>query len=64
MKLSTEDRKSDLWRRLKEHFEERVSTFRVTNEDQSLNEKDTAAIRARIAELKYLLSIEEVAEEE
>lgn len=48
---------SPLWMKLKKHIEERVLGHRRMN-DGNLNVEDTAKIRGRIAEGKYILSIE------
>lgn len=52
-RLSEVERNSPLWRRLSEHMKERVAAKRRANDAPQSNE-DTALLRGRIAELKYL----------
>ena len=47
---------SPLWMKLKAHIEERVAGHRRAN-DGNLNTEDTAKIRGRISEGKYILSL-------
>ena len=48
---------SSLWTKLKAHIEERIAGHRRTN-DGNLNTEDTAKVRGRIAEGKYILSLD------
>ena len=54
--LSNEDKKSKLWRKLKEHWESRLETLRTQN-DGDKNDIDTAKLRGRIAEIKDSISL-------
>lgn len=56
--LTAADRGSETWRKLKAHLETRLATLRASN-DNSLDERKTAKLRGRIAEVKYLLSLGE-----
>lgn len=57
MKLTEAEKQSALWEKLKAHFDERLQSFRKQN-DQDLNERQTAEIRGRIKELKYVIDLE------
>ena len=48
---------SPLWMKLKAHIEARVAGHRRTN-DSNLNTEDTAKVRGRIAEGKYILGLD------
>ncbi len=52
-RLNEIEQGSPLWRRLKAHMEERLTAKRRAN-DMPQSRKDTAMLRGRIAELKYL----------
>lgn len=56
--LNPADRQSPLWLKLKKHAEERLAKMRVRNDSMKLDEKDTASMRGRIAELKYLATLD------
>jgi hypothetical protein len=58
MRLSTDDARSSLWLKLKEHFEERLVAHRQKN-DNNLNEIETARLRGRIAETLVLLAMDQ-----
>jgi len=53
-KLLPEDIHTPLWRRLSAHLEERIAFHRKRN-DGGLSEVETAKLRGRIAEAKYIL---------
>lgn len=57
--LNDLERKSELWLKLKKHYEERLAQMRRKN-DNDLNERDTAELRGRIKEIKELLDMERV----
>jgi len=57
-KLTSADTTSPLWDKLKKHYEERLTAARLRNDDPGLTEVQTAAVRARIAEAKYFLSLD------
>lgn len=54
--LTIEERRSVLWRKLEEHCANRLEIVRKDN-DADRSETDTARLRGRIAELKYLISL-------
>ena len=54
--LSTNDRHSPLWLKLKRELEARLATLRAQN-DGDKDERSTAMLRGRIAELKILLAL-------
>ena len=56
-KLTTSEIGSPLWMKLKAHIEERVAGHRRAN-DGNLNTEDTAKVRGRIAEGKYILGLD------
>ena len=57
-KLSAAEQTSPVWARLRKHYEERLQKARIRNDDQSLNEVETAKVRALISEAKYFLSLD------
>lgn len=56
MKLTPQERDSEVWRKLNAHIEERIALHRVKN-DKDLDPVQTAKLRGRIQELIYLQSI-------
>jgi len=56
MLLNPSDLQSPTWLKIKKHVEERVESHRSSN-DGRLSESDTAHLRGRIAEAKYLLAL-------
>lgn len=54
------ERDSDVWKRIREHLESRLEAQRRKN-DGDLGLEDTAKVRGRIAELKYLLGLDKPA---
>lgn len=57
--LTEAERRSVLWRKITRHAEARIAELRGNNDAISLSERDTAAIRGRIGELKNLLALGE-----
>lgn len=55
--LTTEERHSPVWARLREMLEARLAAHRVAN-DADLSPEKTADLRGRIAELKVLLALD------
>lgn len=55
--LTSSDANSATWERIKKHLEERIERHRREN-DKGLSMEDTAKLRGRIAELKYLLDLD------
>lgn len=54
----TEGEKSHpLWRRLRAHMEDRLAGHRVRNDDGSMTETQTAALRGQIKCLKGLIAL-------
>lgn len=58
-KVTLMEQTAPVWGRLKEHYEERLRQARIRNDDSRLTEIETAALRARIAEAKYFLSLDQ-----
>ncbi len=56
--LTHEERTSALWKKLRDHLEKRLDAHRKEN-DGNLDERKTARLRGRIAEAKYLLSLDQ-----
>lgn len=54
--LDQVDRNSITWRKLKEHFEERLHELRVRN-DNDCDPISTARLRGEVASVKYLLAL-------
>lgn len=57
MKLTEQERNSELWRKLKAHMEARLHEHRVEN-DKAQSVEKTEKLRGRIAELKHLMNLE------
>lgn len=62
LKLTAAEAKDQLWKKLSAHFAERLERVRRDN-DAPLDRDRTAALRGRIEELKYLLSLDKPARE-
>lgn len=54
--LSTDEKNSPIWQKLKEEFSRRLIQLREEN-DRPLTEVETAKVRGRIAELKRIVSL-------
>lgn len=59
--LSQADKNSALWRRLKKHMQAERDSHRRKNDSISLDERQTANLRGRIAQLNELLALDEEA---
>lgn len=59
--LSAHERHSELWKRLKKHFEERLEAHRRNNDEPASDER-TARLRGRIAETKYIIGLDQDAQ--
>jgi len=46
-----------LWRKITAHLRDRIELHRTTLEDPDLDDKETAMVRARIAECRHLLNL-------
>ena len=55
--LSAGERAHPLWARLRAHLVEQLADARVRNDDASMTEAATAALRGRIATLKVLIAL-------
>lgn len=55
--LSKEDRANVVWLKLSAFLEKRLADARISNDSTKHDEKATAGLRARIKELKFLLSL-------
>ena len=54
--LTPQERGTELWRKLMEHFDERIQALRLKN-DSPLDEQETARVRGEIAAFKYLKTL-------
>lgn len=54
--LTQTERDSDLWRRLRAHFEASLGELRKQN-DAAMGEIDTAALRGRIQQIKTHIAL-------
>ena len=59
--LKLEDFRSNTWKRLTQHINDRIDELRELNDNQSFDERKTAGIRGGIAELKRILALAEEA---
>jgi hypothetical protein len=55
--LTSHDRSSSLWVRLEAHLVEMVAAARRKNDDETITEQQTAALRGRIKCLKSLIAL-------
>lgn len=56
--LTPSEKASNLWQRLKAHFDDRLAAARVRNDDPELTTFQTATIRGEIKSLKALLRLD------
>lgn len=56
MTLTDGEKMTDLWRKLEEHYTNRLQTLRETN-DRAQSESETAKLRGHIAEVKAILTL-------
>lgn len=56
-RLTPAEQQTDLWKKIKSILEERLELHRKKN-DSSQPESDTAKLRGRIAEVKFLLDLD------
>ncbi len=55
--LTEHEKASSLWRRLQAHLNDMLATARVRNDNETLSEQQTAALRGQIRCLKTLLAL-------
>lgn len=55
--LTQAERESHLWKKLMKHFEQRIANMRAQN-DSDLDERTTARVRGRIAEVRDLMNLD------
>lgn len=55
--LSTAEKHSALWIKIKTELEARLETARIKNDNETLPERETAALRGRIKCLKSILGL-------
>ena len=61
--LGPADRNSGLWRRLASYLEARLEELRRQNDNSHLDERQTASLRGRIAQVNELLALAKPAPE-
>ena len=57
MNLTAADRDTPLWRKLRDHLQERLNSHRLANDSGVLTDVETARLRGRIAEAKEFLNM-------
>jgi hypothetical protein len=57
--LTDEERRSPVWRRLRNHMRERLERLREKNDGESQTEVSTAVLRGQIKCLKGLIALED-----
>ena len=57
--LNEADFRSETWQKIKAQLEQRLESCRKRNDSNALSVIDTAHLRGRITELKYLIDLEE-----
>lgn len=55
--LTTGEKLSPIWARLKAHFEAELQVLRARNDNPKLTEAETAALRGNISRLKAILAL-------
>lgn len=55
--LTADERESKLWRKLSDHFTERLASLRIQN-DGDKSDIETAKLRGRISELKACIAFD------
>jgi len=58
MILTSAEQQSEVWFKIKEHYESKLNDYRKMNDSISLDIVKTATIRGKIAEVKAILSLE------
>jgi hypothetical protein len=58
MRLTDTQVLNPLWPLLKKHYVERLAQLRSDNDNAALGEKESAALRGRIAEVKAFLNMD------
>ncbi len=58
MRLTDTQMLNPLWSLLKKHYTERLAQLRSDNDNAALGEKESAALRGRIAEVKAFLDMD------
>lgn len=56
MTLSDNERHSVLWKRIKEALEVELQSLRERNDSMKLDDRETARVRGRIAQVKDILA--------
>lgn len=55
--MNQAERMSPLWSKLSEEIEKKLAALRIKNDDETLTEAQTAALRGQIKFAKYLLGL-------
>lgn len=55
--LTDGERSHPLWCRLRAHLQDQLAALRLRNDDASMTEPATAALRGRIASLKAVIAL-------
>ncbi len=60
MKLTSQEKNSPLWAKIKEHYDEELTKLRQKNDGDiiKLSEIETAELRGQIRQVKMLLALE------
>jgi hypothetical protein len=53
--LRSDERTTAVWKKIREHLEERLALLRIQNDSTSLSNDETQEQRGRIAEIKLML---------
>ncbi len=64
MRLTEAQKTNPLWHALRVQYSERLAQLRVENDNSNLDPLQTAALRARISEVKMLLDMDSPEPEE
>lgn len=55
--MNQAERMSPLWTKIREEVEKKLAALRIKNDDETLTEAQTAALRGQIKFAKYLLGL-------
>lgn len=58
MNLTEAEKRDPLWLKIKAHYTTKLDELRKQNDSYNLGELDSARLRGRIKEIKFLLDVE------
>lgn len=58
-RITQAEQTNPLWGKIKDHYEARLAQLRIQNDNPSLGPEATAGLRAKIAEVKALIALDQ-----